>query len=351
PPGDDGSANLDFVRQAARTIGDHIRPGAVVIMKSTVPVETSDMVRREIAGRTDTPFDVSSNPEFLKEGAAVDDFMYPDRVVCGVDNEAARVRLEELYEPFVRSGNPMIFMDVPSAEMTKYAANAMLATRISFMNQIAELCERTGADVELVRRGMGSDRRIGPKFLFAGTGYGGSCFPKDVQALIQTGDEHGVDLSVLRAVHEANERQKAILLRKIEDLFGADLSGLRFAIWGLAFKPETDDMRAAPALVVIRGLLDAGAEIRVHDPVAMDVARDVWLADSVTYAEDEYEACRDADALVLITEWLQYRRPDWERLGNTMRRPVVFDGRNMFEPARMRDLGFSYRPIGREQIP
>lgn len=350
PPGDDGSANLDFVREASRTIGDHIRPHTIVIMKSTVPVGTNRIVRREIASRTDVPFHVCSNPEFLKEGAAVDDFMYPDRVVCGVDDDAARERLEELYEPFVRSGNPMIFMDVASAEITKYAANAMLATRISFMNQIAELCERTGADVELVRRGIGSDRRIGKSFLYAGTGYGGSCFPKDVTALIQTADEHGVDLAVLKAVHDVNERQKGVLLRKIADHFGDELAGLRFAIWGLSFKPETDDMRAAPSLVVVRGLLDAGAEVRAHDPAAMEVARELYLGDSIAYAEDEYEACREADALVLVTEWLQYRRPDWERLRGLMRRPVVFDGRNIFEPSRMRSLGFRYFPVGREQV-
>ena len=347
PPGEDGSADLNHVRAAARTIGDHIRPDAVVIMKSTVPVGTSEIVREEVASRTDSRFYMCSNPEFLKEGAAVDDFMYPDRIVCGVDSPAARERLAELYEPFVRSGNPVIFMDIASAEMTKYAANAMLATRISFMNQIAELCEKTGADVELVRRGVGSDKRIGRAFLYAGTGYGGSCFPKDVQALIQTSDERGVDLTVLKAVHTANERQKKILLRKIRKHYGSDLGGLRFALWGLAFKPETDDMRAAPSLAIIRGLLEGGATVSVHDPVAMDAARELHLGESVEYAGDEYAACQDADGLLLVTEWLQYRRPDWTAVKSAMRQQVVFDGRNIFEPARMKAMGFEYYSIGR----
>lgn len=351
PPGDDGSANLEQVRAAARTIGGHIRPGAVVIMKSTVPVGTSEIVRSEVAGQTDADFHMCSNPEFLKEGAAVDDFMYPDRIVCGVDAPPARERLEELYEPFVRSGNPVIFMDIASAEMTKYAANAMLATRISFMNQIAELCEKTGADVELVRRGVGSDKRIGQSFLYAGTGYGGSCFPKDVKALIQTADENGVDLTVLKAVHETNERQKTVLLEKIRTHFDADLDSLRFAVWGLAFKPETDDMRAAPSLAIIDGLLRAGAQVSVHDPVAMDAAREYWLGDVVEYASDEYSACSSADALVLVTEWLQYRRPDWAAVKSAMRRHVIFDGRNIFEPARMRAMGFEYYSIGRGRVP
>ncbi len=350
PPGEDGSANLDHVRAAARTIGDHLRPGTVVIMKSTVPVGTSEIVREEIRSRTDAPFFMCSNPEFLKEGDAVGDFMYPDRVVCGVDADEARARMEELYEPFVRSGNPLIFMDVASAEMTKYAANAMLATRISFMNQIAELCERTGADVELVRRGIGSDKRIGPSFLYAGTGYGGSCFPKDVQALIQTADENGVELGVLRAVHTANEKQKGILVRKVHRRFGEDLSGMRFAVWGLAFKPETDDMRAAPSLDVIRGLLEAGATVRAHDPVAMEAAREFYFHDEIEYAADEYVACEGADALVLVTEWLQYRRPDWGMVADGLSREIVFDGRNMFDPARMRALGFEYYSIGRGEV-
>jgi len=350
PPGEDGSANLDYVRTAARTIGDHIRPDTVVIMKSTVPVGTSEVVREEISSRTDARFHVCSNPEFLKEGDAIGDFMYPDRVVCGVDSDIARERLDELYAPFVRSGNPLIFMDIPSAEMTKYAANSMLAARISFMNQIATLCEVTGADVELVRRGVGSDRRIGPAFLYAGTGYGGSCFPKDVQALIQTGDEHGLDLSVLRAVHSANTRQKSVLVRKIVARFGEDLSGMRFALWGLAFKPETDDMRDAPSLIIVSALLAAGATVAAHDPVAMEVARDHHLGDAIDYADDEYAACAGADALVVVTEWLQYRRPDWGRVTEQLSAPIVFDGRNVYEIDRMREAGFEYYSVGREDV-
>jgi UDPglucose 6-dehydrogenase len=350
PPGDDGSASLEQVMAAARTIGSHLKPGALVIMKSTVPVGTSEKVRREIASCTNAEFHMCSNPEFLKEGAAVDDFMYPDRVVCGVDHESSRALLEELYTPFVRSGNPLIFMDIPSAEMTKYAANAMLATRISFMNEIAALCERTGADVELVRRGVGSDTRIGQAFLYAGTGYGGSCFPKDVLALIQTADSFGVDLSLLKQVHAVNERQKGVLLEKIRRVYGDDLTGRRFALWGLAFKPETDDMRAAPSLVVVRELLAAGASVSAHDPVAMSIAREQYLGDDVEYATTAYDACRDADALVLLTEWLQYRRPEWSVVRGLLKEPVVFDGRNQFEPARMRELGFRYYPIGREQV-
>ncbi len=350
PPGEDGSANLDFVRQAARTIGDHVRPGTVVIMKSTVPVGTSDIARAEIESRTDTPFYMCSNPEFLKEGDAVGDFMYPDRVVCGVDAPEAHDRMQELYEPFVRSGNPLIFMDIASAEMTKYAANAMLATRISFMNQVAELCERTGADVELVRRGIGSDKRIGQAFLYAGTGYGGSCFPKDVQALIQTGHEHDVDLTVLESVHHANDRQKTVLVRKIQERFGPDLTGMRFALWGLAFKPETDDMRAAPSLAIVAALLEAGATVSAHDPVAMDVAREFYLKDSVTYGDDEYDTLDGADAIIFVTEWLPYRRPDWGVVSQRMARKIIFDGRNMFDTERMRALGFEYYSIGRAQI-
>lgn len=351
PPGEDGSANLDYVRQAARTIGDHLKTDTVVIMKSTVPVGTSEVVRSEIRGRTEARFHVCSNPEFLKEGDAIGDFMYPDRVVCGVDSEIARDRLEELYAPFVRSGNPLIFMDIPSAEMTKYAANSMLATRISFMNQIAALCEETGADVELVRRGVGSDRRIGPSFLYAGTGYGGSCFPKDVQALIQTGDESGVDLTVLRAVHSANDDQKSVLVGKVTSRFGEDLAGKRFAMWGLAFKPETDDMRDAPSLTIIEALLAAGASVVAHDPVAMDAARDLHLGDSIDYAEDEYAACNGADALIVVTEWLQYRRPDWGSVAEKLNSRVVFDGRNVYEIDKMKAAGFEYYSIGRGDVP
>jgi len=350
PPDEDGSADLQHVLAVAGTIGRNLREGAVVITKSTVPVGTARRVREEIERWTDVPFHVCSNPEFLKEGSAVDDFMRPDRVVCGIESDAVRPILQELYEPFVRTGNPLLFMDIPSAELTKYAANAMLATRISFMNQIAALCEATGADVTHVRHGIGSDPRIGTSFLFAGAGYGGSCFPKDVRALIRTGDEQEVDLSILRAVHEANDRQKRVLFEKVIGQLGPSLDGRRLAVWGLAFKPETDDMREAPSIEIVEGLLDAGASVAVHDPVAMEVARSRHFGDRVDYCDDEYDACEGADALLIVTEWLQYRRPRWERLAKALREPIVFDGRNLFEPARLRERGFRYYPIGREVV-
>jgi len=350
PPGEDGSADLKHVLEVAGVIGQNLVDEKVVITKSTVPVGTACLVRAEIERHTDRIFHVCSNPEFLKEGAAVDDFMKPDRVVCGVESEAARQVLEELYEPFVRSGNPVIFMDIASAELTKYAANAMLATRISFMNQIALLCEKAGADVNLVRKGIGSDERIGQAFLYAGAGYGGSCFPKDVRALIRTGEDLGVELTILREVHEANERQKKLIGEKVRERFGDDLSGRRFAVWGLAFKPETDDMREAASVVIIEDLLAAGAKVVVHDPVACEAARDWYLGGRVEYADDEYDACRGADALIVVTEWQQYRRPDWGRLAGLLEAPIVFDGRNLFRPERMRGEGFEYYPIGREQV-
>ncbi len=349
PPAEDGSADVSHVLAAARTVAPALEEGAVVVNKSTVPVGTARKVRAAIEERTDADFHVVANPEFLKEGDAVEDFMYPDRVVCGVESEEVRPVLEELYEPFVRTGNPLLFMSPESAELTKYAANAMLATRISFMNQMAELCEATGADVSSVRRAVGEDPRIGSSFLFAGAGYGGSCFPKDVRALIRTGREEGVELSIVEATHRANERQKRVLLRKVEDRFGSDLAGLRFAVWGLSFKPGTDDMREAPSIVVVEGLLAAGAEVAVHDPAALDAARERF-GDRVEYADDEYAACEAADALVLVTEWLQYRRPDWGRLQGVMERPVVFDGRNLFEPDRMGERGFAYHPVGRRSV-
>ena len=350
PPGENGSADLQHVLSVARTIGQNMSADTIVITKSTVPVGTAGKVRAEIERHTDLQFHVCSNPEFLKEGAAIDDFMRPDRVVCGIESDAPRSSLEELFGPFVRSGNPLIFMDIASAELTKYAANGMLAARISFMNQLAPLCEASGADISLVRKGIGSDPRIGRSFLYAGAGYGGSCFPKDVRALILTGEEFGVDLSILREVHEANERQKAVLGRKVRRRFGDDLSGMRFGIWGLAFKPETDDMREAPAITLVHELLGSGASVIAHDPVAMDVARDLHLSDRVEFADDEYEACRDADALIIVTEWLQYRRPDWTRIESTLKQKIVFDGRNLFEPSRMRRQGFEYYPVGREQV-
>lgn len=354
PPGEDGSADLYHVLTVAETIGRNMPasgPEKVVITKSTVPVGTAAKVRDAIAKHTDRTVHVCSNPEFLKEGAAVDDFMKPDRVVVGVDSEYAREKLAELYSPFVRTGNPILFMDVASAEITKYAANAMLATRISFMNMIANLCESVGADVGLVRQGIGTDERIGPNFLFAGIGYGGSCFPKDVKALIHTLKELGVDSSILDGVEKVNDAQKTVLLQRVVDRFGEDLSGRTFAVWGLAFKPETDDMREAPSLSVVRGLCDRGARIVAHDPEAgHEAARyfgDLIESGAVTLQERNYDACDGADALLVLTEWRPYRRPDFERLKTLLKSPVIFDGRNLWEPAKMRDAGFAYVSIGR----
>jgi UDPglucose 6-dehydrogenase len=303
-------------------------------------------VRCEIEKHTTHRVHMCSNPEFLKEGAAVDDFMRPDRVVVGVDSEHARETVERLYGPFVRTGNPVIFMDIASAEITKYAANAMLATRISFMNMIANLCERVGADVALVRKGVGTDERIGPAFLFAGCGYGGSCFPKDVKALIRTLAEHGVDAGILEAVEGVNDRQKHVLVERAQARFGQDLTGRRFAVWGLSFKPETDDLREAASLVVIDGLLAAGAAVIVHDPVAMSAARTV-LDRRVAYAPHNYDALEGADALIIVTEWGQYRTPDFDRMKSLMKAPVILDGRNLFEPEHMSRLGFEYHGMGR----
>jgi UDPglucose 6-dehydrogenase len=303
-------------------------------------------VRAEVAKHTTTPFHVCSNPEFLKEGAAVEDFMKPDRVVVGVDSAEAATVLGELYAPFVRTGNPLIFMDIASAEMTKYAANAMLATRISFMNQVARLCEAVGADVTLVRKGIGTDRRIGTAFLFPGPGYGGSCFPKDVQALIRTGQERGVPLDILAAVEAANERQKQLLFEKLERHFEGKLKGRVVGVWGLAFKAETDDVRESPALVLVEALLAAGATVRVHDPAAIETARR-QLGDRVTYAGHSFDVLAGADALAIVTEWLEYRNPDFPRMRQLMRRPLIVDGRNLYEPDRLAGLGFTYDSIGR----
>jgi UDPglucose 6-dehydrogenase len=346
PPGEDGSADLQQVLEVAHTIGRNMTGPKVVITKSTVPVGTAAKVREAIAQHTTERFHVCSNPEFLKEGAAIEDFMKPDRVVVGVDAPEAASVLAELYAPFVRTGNPLIFMDVTSAELTKYAANAMLATRISFMNQIAEVCEKAGADVALVRKGMGSDPRIGPAFLFPGPGYGGSCFPKDVRALIRTAEDVGVSLDVLKAVEVVNQRQKGRLFEKLQALLGSRLSGRRVAVWGLAFKAETDDMRESPALTLIRALLDAGAEVRAHDPAAIPSAR-AALGDRVCYHEHQYDALRGADALVIVTEWLQFRNPDFDRMKGLLKQPIIVDGRNLYDPAKMRALGFTYTCIGR----
>ena len=346
PPNEDGSADLQHVLDVARIVGRHMNRPKVVVTKSTVPVGTAERVRAEIAAHTKTPFHVCANPEFLKEGAAVDDFMKPDRVIVGVDGPEASDVLAELYAPFVRTGNPIIFMDVASAEMTKYAANGMLATRISFMNQIAGLCEAVGADVTLVRKGIAADHRIGPAFLFPGPGYGGSCFPKDVKALVQTGREKGVSLDVLQAVNSANERQKRVLFEKLERRLGSGLRGATVAVWGLAFKAGTDDVRDSPGLALVEQLLAAGAAVRVHDPAALATARR-HLGDRVTYATSAYDALEGAAALAVVTEWLEYRTPDWERIKRTLSRPLIVDGRNLYDPRRMARLGFVYESIGR----
>jgi len=346
PSDEDGSADLQHVLSVAETIGDNMNSPKVVITKSTVPVGTAEEVRAAIAARTSTGFHVCSNPEFLKEGAAVDDFMKPDRVVVGVESDEAAKILTELYSPFVRTGNPLIFMDVRSAELTKYAANAMLATRISFMNQVAELCEKVGADVNLVRKGVGSDSRIGPAFLFPGPGYGGSCFPKDVRALVKTGAEVGVSLDLLESVEIVNDRQKQKLLGKVKDALGGDISGKSVAVWGLAFKAETDDMRESPAIPLIEGLLDAGAKVRAYDPVAEGNAERIF-GERIEYGENEYDVLDGADALVIVTEWLAFRNPDFAKMKTLMRQPVIVDGRNLYEPAKLRDMGFTYRAFGR----
>jgi len=345
PPEEDGSADLQHVLDVARTIGDHMNEPKVIVTKSTVPVGTAEMVRAEIAKRTKTPFHICSNPEFLKEGAAVEDFMKPDRVVVGVDSDDAARVIEDLYAPFVRTGNPLIVMDIPSAEMTKYAANAMLATRISFMNQIARLCEVLGADVTHVRRGIGSDRRIGPAFLFPGPGYGGSCFPKDVKALIRTADESGAPFEIMRAVDAANDAQKNTLFEKLKRHLGA-LKDKTVAVWGLAFKAETDDVRESPALVLVESLLCEGVRVHVHDPAAMKTAAR-HLGSRVQYAPHAYDALAGADALAIVTEWLEYRNPDYARMKQLLRRPLIVDGRNLYDPVKLGRLGFTYDSIGR----
>ena len=348
PEGEDGSADLKYVLAVATTIGKHMTTPKVVVTKSTVPVGTAAKVRAAIAKETTTPFVVCSNPEFLKEGAAIDDFMKPDRVVIGVDDDAARETLRELYSPFVRTGNPILFMDIASAEVTKYAANAMLATRISFMNQVAHFCELVGADVDLVRKGIGSDKRIGPGFLFPGPGYGGSCFPKDVKALIRTGTEVGLTFDLLDAVEAVNERQKRRMLEKLTAECGGQLRGKRIAVWGLAFKAETDDMRESPSIPLVEGALRAGATVVVHDPKAHETAEHVF-GQRVTYATDPWNAAEGADALCIVTEWLVYRNPDFDRLRTALKRPLIIDGRNLWDPTRMAQLGFEYHGIGRRR--
>ncbi|HEU4561720.1 MAG TPA: UDP-glucose/GDP-mannose dehydrogenase family protein [Longimicrobium sp.] len=354
PPGEDGSADLQHVLAVAETVGRNMPadgPEKIVITKSTVPVGTATKVRETIRRHTGRPFHVCSNPEFLKEGAAVQDFMKPDRVVVGVDSEHARERLAELYAPFVRTGNPILFMDIASAEITKYAANAMLATRISFMNMVARLCESVGADVNLVRAGIGTDARIGPSFLFAGIGYGGSCFPKDVKALVHTLQARGIDAGILEAVEEVNAGQKSLLVERVREVYGDDLSGRTFAVWGLAFKPETDDMREAPSLTIVRALAQAGARIRAHDPEARHEApryfADLLATGALELCERNYDCLEDADALLVLTEWAPYRVPDFERIRALLKDPTVFDGRNVWDPQKMAELGFRYLSVGR----
>ena len=356
PPDEDGSADLKYVTAAARNIGRHMTESKVVVDKSTVPVGTADRVRaaiaEELAARgTNIEFSVVSNPEFLKEGAAVNDFMKPDRVVIGANDERARTAMRALYAPFQRNHERMIFMDIRSAELTKYAANAMLATRISFMNEIANLAEKMGADVELVRQGIGSDPRIGYHFLYAGCGYGGSCFPKDVQALQRTASEAGLPFRILDAVEAVNDAQKQILAGKIVKRFGEDLSGRRFAVWGLAFKPNTDDMREAPARELIAELLRRGATITAYDPVAMHEAQRVFGDDKrIRYADNPMQAIEGAEALVIVTEWKEFRSPDFRRLKEMLSTPAIFDGRNLYDPVMVRDLGFEYFPLGRPDL-
>lgn len=352
PPDEDGSADLKYVLQVARTIGQNLNKYLVVVTKSTVPVGTASKIRHaineELAKRgADVEFDVASNPEFLKEGSAIKDFMSPDRVVIGVDSDRAKAILTRLYKPFMVVNFRVIFMDIPSAEMTKYAANSMLATRISFMNDIANLCELVGADVNMVRAGIGSDNRIGRKFLYAGCGYGGSCFPKDVKALVKTASDCGYPMEVLQAVESVNERQKSILFRKLQRVFGDEpLAGKTITLWGLAFKPETDDMREAPALVMIDLLKKAGCKVRVYDPIAMDECRR-RVGDAVTYCDNMYDALDGTEALLLLTEWKQFRLPDWNEVKRRMKRHLVIDGRNIFDAVEMTGYGFEYHCIGR----
>jgi UDPglucose 6-dehydrogenase len=346
PPDEDGSADLRHVLAVAETIGKNQKRELVVVTKSTVPVGTAGKVHAAVAVHAKLPFHVVSNPEFLKEGAAVDDFMKPDRVVLGVESDFARSVMAELYAPFVRTGKPIIFMDVPSAEMTKYAANAMLATRISFMNEIANLCEKVGANVDLVRKGIGSDARIGPSFLFPGPGYGGSCFPKDVKALMRTSGDVGAPMLVLQAVEDANDKQKHRLFQKLSGVLGPSLKGARIAVWGLSFKAQTDDMRESPALTLIEELLGAGATVVAHDPAAMHEA-ERRLGGKIEFAKTNYDALAGAEALVVVTDWNEYRFPDFARIKGALKQPIVIDGRNLYDPAKMQSLGFTYRSVGR----
>ena len=354
PPDEDGSADLKYVLSVAHAIGRYMDHYMVVVTKSTVPVGTSMKVKAAIQQEldqrnSDLKFDVASNPEFLKEGSAVDDFLKPDRIVVGVESPEAEKVLGKLYKPFLLNGHPILFMDISSSEMTKYAANSMLATKISFMNDIANLCELVGADVGMVRKGIGSDARIGNKFIYPGTGYGGSCFPKDVQALVRTADEYGHSLDILKAVEAVNYRQKSVLIAKIKSHFGNDLKGLKFAMWGLSFKPKTDDMREAPSLVIIDILLKEGATVVAYDPVAMEEAKHI-LGDKIVFAKDEYEACIGADAIIIVTEWPEFRVPNFMVIENLLKSKTIFDGRNIYEPQEMQEIKFNYYSIGRKPV-
>jgi len=349
PPGEDGSADLSYILGVANDLGKIIKSYKVIVDKSTVPVGTAEKVRDAIAKNAKCDFDVASNPEFLREGFAVDDFLKPDRVVIGTSSEKARKVMEELYKPYVRQGNPIIFMDEKSAELTKYAANAFLATKITFMNEIANFCEKVGADVDMIRMGIGSDDRIGKRFLFPGIGYGGSCFPKDVQALAKSGKESGYNFRILESVMNVNEKQKTILVPKIKAYYKNNIKDKSFALWGLAFKPDTDDIREASSLYIIDALLKEGAKINAYDPEAMDNVKNI-VGNKINYAGDPYEALKNADALIIATEWSQFRAPDFEKLSSTLKSKVIFDGRNLYGIDQMKELGFYYNSIGRKTV-
>ena len=349
PPGEDGSADLSYVLGVAKQLGKIITEYKIIINKSTVPVGTAEKVRAAVAENAICEFDVISNPEFLREGFAVDDFMKPDRVVIGTKSEKAKKIMSDLYAPFVRQGNPIYFMDERSSELTKYAANAFLATKITFMNEIANLCERVGANVDSVRIGIGSDDRIGKRFLFAGIGYGGSCFPKDVQALAKTSSEYNYDFQILNSVMTVNEKQKTSIVEKIKSFYNNQLEGKKFALWGLAFKPDTDDIREAPALYIIRELLEAGATISTFDPEAMENVKKL-LGDTIEYTNDQYETLNGADALIIATEWSVFRTPDFDKINGLMKSKVIFDGRNLYDLQRMNDLGYYYNSVGRDVV-
>ena len=351
PPGEDGSADLKHVLNVAGEIGRLITRYTVVVTKSTVPVGTSEKIRGTIQAEIDKrkleiPFDMASNPEFLKEGAAIEDFLKPERIVIGIDNEKTKEIMNRLYMPFVLNNHPILFMDIASAEITKYAANAMLATRISFINEIANLCDILGADINNVRKGIGSDSRIGSKFIYPGTGYGGSCFPKDVKALLKTGRDHGYELNVIKAVEKANEYQKNVIFRKMDDFFNHDFKNKTIGIWGLSFKPKTDDIREASSLVLIEKLLEAGAKVKAYDPAAINETKKV-MGDKIEYTSDPYETLIDSDAVALMTEWSEFHLPDFSRMAELMKSKVIFDGRNIYDPAELRRLGFTYFGIGR----